>query len=446
MRLLFQFSFSGGLEPSIDLHFQKASTSTSNCRLTTLTCVWCGFATTIICSVSSVYIPLSLRAHLLIRKCRKNNTNCLCALTLCLVLGQKKRKNLKMEENKAEPQRLHSDSNGESINNSNNNNKRQCHGQTAAQDGEHKHHHASPPESAAKSPPRTVRVAVGQICSVNNADSNFSTCRQLAEQAAAGGAQLLALPECFHFMGEHFSQTLAASESLEGGSMRRYRELAAEFKLWLSLGGFQERVASPPTADDDAASNGDGSSHSSSNNKIHNTHVIIDSSGQLKSVYRKIHLFDAEVPGGPSLKESSYTVPGSSVALADSPAGVLGLSTCYDLRFPELYTSLASQGAQVLLVPAAFTVPTGRAHWEVLLRARAIETQTYVLAAAQVGQHNPKRASWGHSMIIDPWGKVLADAGDQCPAVVFADIDLAQVADIRQRMPVQSHRKLHLFR
>jgi predicted amidohydrolase len=208
--------------------------------------------------------------------------------------------------------------------------------------------------------------------------------------------------------------------------------------LWLSLGGFPEKIPSSQTTKRDDKGNG--------NEKVYNTHIVLDDKGDIKALYRKIHLFDVNIPNGPVLQESKYTAPGSEVVVIDSPIGRLGLSTCYDLRFPEMYEALVKKGAEVLLVPSAFTVLTGQAHWEILLRARAIETQCYVLASAQAGQHNEKRASYGHSLIVDPWGKVVEDAGGEAsPALVVAEIDLKRLYEIRAKIPVQLHRRQDVF-
>lgn len=205
--------------------------------------------------------------------------------------------------------------------------------------------------------------------------------------------------------------------------MQQYQSLARESKIWLSLGGFQEK--------------GSEEAH------ICNTHVVIDDAGNIRSTYRKIHLFDVDVPGGRSYKESSFTEPGKDiVALDSSPVGRLGLTVCYDLRFPELYQQLRFQHeAQVLLVPAAFTKITGQAHWEILLRARAIETQCYVIAAAQAGKHNDKRESYGDTLIIDPWGTVVGRLPDRVSTgIAVADIDLSLVDSVRTKMPIAKHR------
>lgn len=235
------------------------------------------------------------------------------------------------------------------------------------------------------------------------------------------------LPENFHYLGTHFSQSLALAEPIEGPEARsigRYRELARDCRVWLSLGGFQEKSPDP--------------------SRVRNCHVIVDDGGNIRAAYRKIHLFDVDVPGGATFRESGFTEPGSAaVVVPDSPIGTLGLSTCYDLRFPELYQHLAHDlGADVLLVPAAFTRPTGEAHWDALLRARAIETESYVIAAAQAGVHNEKRASWGHARVFAPWGELVATPEDpDAPGIAVAEIDLDQVRRVRERMPVAKHRK-----
>eukprot|EP00898_Chlorokybus_atmophyticus_P004356 jgi/Chlat1/4921/Chrsp31S04833 len=272
-----------------------------------------------------------------------------------------------------------------------------------------------------------VRVAVAQMTSTNKKEDNFHVCCRLAHDAAAAGCKLLCLPECHCFIGEQDGEALAAAEPLDGPSMGRYCALARDTKMWLSLGGFQETSADP--------------------SRLNNTHVLIDSEGHKVAVYRKIHLFDVDIPDGPRLMESKSTKAGSSLTVADSPAGRLGLSVCYDLRFPQLFQQLRfQQKAQVLLIPAAFTKPTGEAHWEVLLRARAIETQCYVLAAAQTGRHNAKRESYGHAMIIDPWGKVVAATEDPlATGLAIADLDLSLVDAVRMRMPVESHRRYDIY-
>jgi len=241
------------------------------------------------------------------------------------------------------------------------------------------------------------------------------------------------------------------AETLDGPSITRYRELAKENAIWLSLGGFHERAQ---TAEDGSCS------------KVYNTHLLIDNAGDIIETYRKIHLFDVAIPGGAILQESKSTTRGSAVTICPTPFGIIGLTTCYDLRFPELYQNLVEQGAEILLVPSAFTIPTGRCHWEILLRARAIETQCFVVAAAQVGTHNLKRASYGHSIIIEPFGAILAEAPkidasiDMAtppeertreaiaeldrrsePCMIIAELNFEAMRLIREKMPLAAHRE-----
>ena len=270
---------------------------------------------------------------------------------------------------------------------------------------------------------RKTKVAVAQMTSIGDTEFNFQTCSKLAEEAASQGAKMLFLPEAFSFVGSASEQTVAIAEPVTGHTISKYAALAKRLNLWLSLGGFQEVGPDPE--------------------HVYNSHLILTDNGEIAAIYRKIHLFSVDIiPKGPVLMESRYTAPGTGLITSDSPAGRLGLSTCYDLRFPELYQRLVfEKGAQVLLVPSAFTVPTGRAHWEVLLRARAIETQTYVIAAAQAGKHNEKRESYGHSLIIDPWGTIVGKLDDPlATGIAVAEIDLGELESIRQRIPIAVHR------
>ncbi|KAJ8540335.1 hypothetical protein K7X08_030254 [Anisodus acutangulus] len=269
----------------------------------------------------------------------------------------------------------------------------------------------------------SVRVAAAQMTSVNNLAVNFSTCSRLVKEAASAGAKLLCFPENFSFVGDLEGESLKIAEPLDGPIMRGYCSLARESSIWLSLGGFQEKGS------DDA--------------HLRNTHVLIDDNGNIRSTYSKMHLFDVDVPGGAVYKESSFTEAGKDIVVADSPFGRLGLTVCYDLRFPELYQQLRfNHDAQVLLVPAAFTTVTGQAHWEILLRARAIETQCYVIAAAQAGKHNEKRKSFGDTLIIDPWGTIVGRLSDRTSTgITVADIDFSLIDSVRAKMPVSKHRK-----
>mmetsp|Transcript_17172 Transcript_17172/g.23017 ORF Transcript_17172/g.23017 Transcript_17172/m.23017 type:complete len:433 (-) Transcript_17172:200-1498(-) len=247
------------------------------------------------------------------------------------------------------------------------------------------------------------------------------------------------------------------------------RAIARESGLWISGGGMHVSGApsSPPPPSLTATNEEKSSSTATPTpqySRVYNTHIIIDNAGKINCFYHKSHLFDVSIPGKVQLKESATTAPGTKLMICDSPLGRLGLSTCYDVRFPEMYVELVQRGgAEILLVPSAFTVPTGRAHWHTLLRARAIENQCYVLAAAQFGKHNERRESYGHSIAINPWGDILADAGgcdgpgttvtgnndddreevewnEKTPSIITCDIDLDFLQTIRERMPIQQHR------
>ncbi|XP_057423740.1 deaminated glutathione amidase, chloroplastic/cytosolic [Lotus japonicus] len=269
----------------------------------------------------------------------------------------------------------------------------------------------------------SVRVAAAQMTSINDLAANFTTCSRLVKEAALAGAKLLCFPEAFSFVGAKDGDSVRVAEPLDGPIMEKYCSLARDSSIWLSLGGFQEKGPDPE--------------------HLFNTHVIVDDTGKIISTYKKIHLFDVDVPGGRVYKESSFTEAGKDIVAVDSPIGRLGLSVCYDLRFPELYQLLRFQhGAQVLLVPAAFTKVTGEAHWEILLRARAIESQCYVIAAAQAGIHNEKRESYGDTLIIDPWGTVVSRLPDRSSTgFAVADIDLSLVDSVREKMPIAKQRK-----
>ncbi|KAF4351597.1 hypothetical protein F8388_003250 [Cannabis sativa] len=255
----------------------------------------------------------------------------------------------------------------------------------------------------------SVRVAAAQMTSINDLASNFATCSRLVKEAASAGAKMICFPESFAFIGAQDGESLKIAQPLDGPMMQQY---------W-----FQEK--------------GPDEQH------LFNTHVVIDDNGKIKSTYKKIHLFDVDIAGERSYKESNITEAGNNIVSVDSPVGRLGLTVCYDLRFPELYQQLRFQHeAQVLLVPAAFTVATGQAHWEILLRARAIETQCYVIAAAQTGKHNDKRQSYGETLIIDPWGTVVGRLTDRLSTgITVADIDFSLLDSIRTRMPIARHRK-----
>jgi predicted amidohydrolase len=267
-------------------------------------------------------------------------------------------------------------------------------------------------------------LAFGQMTAGGDVEQNVATCRSLAGAARDAGAALLVLPECFAFMGEHDDDTSKVAEPLEGALFDRYRALARAAGLWVCFGGFPEKA--------------DAAHH-------HNAHVVVDEKGAIRAVYRKIHLFDITLPNGAVYQESRHTTPGRELVVVDTPVGKLGLSVCYDLRFPELYRALAERGAEVLLVPAAFTATTGKEHWEPLLRARAIENECWVVAAAQTGRHNARRETYGHAMAIDPWGTVVAQCRDGT-GIATCRIERAWLDEVRRRIPVWQHRRPDLYR
>jgi predicted amidohydrolase len=262
-----------------------------------------------------------------------------------------------------------------------------------------------------------VRVAAVQLNSRNDKAANLETAERLVRAAAADGAGLVALPEKWNLLATG-EQLLAGAEPLDGPTLDVARGWARELGIHLLAGSIAERTAEA---------------------KASNTSVLIDPDGHDLAVYRKIHLFDVDA-GGVSYRESEHERPGSEVVTA--PLGELdaGLTVCYDLRFPELFRILAVRGAKLLTVPSAFTSATGRDHWDVLLRARAIENQAFVLAPNQVGEAPPHFDSYGHSAIVDPWGRILAQAGtEEC--FVAADLDLAAQDEVREALPSLANRR-----
>ena len=269
-----------------------------------------------------------------------------------------------------------------------------------------------------------MSVAVIQMVSQSDVPANLAQARQLLEQAAASGAALAVLPENFAAMGRRDMADIGRAEALgEGPILPWLKQTARDLKLWIVAG-----TLPLPPVDQPAA-------------KVHACSLLVDDRGETVARYDKLHLFDVDVADNRGrYRESDDYAYGSGVVVADTPVGRVGLTVCYDLRFPELYSELRAAGAELITAPSAFTAVTGAAHWDVLIRARAIETQCYVLAAAQGGAHPGPRETWGHAAIIDPWGRVLAQQ-DQGEAVLLAEIDSSEQASIRARMPVSSHRR-----
>ncbi len=260
------------------------------------------------------------------------------------------------------------------------------------------------------------------MTSTEDVDANMRTVRDLVSDAARRGAEVVVVPECFSYLGPEAGK-LEIAEALDGTGpiLEACRQIARDAGVDVVYGGFWEK--------------------SPSAGKVYNACVYIDAKGSVGPIYRKIHLFDVDLPDGTAILESETVVPGAETVVAETPFGPLGLSVCYDLRFPELYRRLVDKGAIALAIPAAFTLTTGKDHWHVLLRARAIEQQCYVLAAAQTGHHYGKRWSYGHALIVDPWGTVLAQCGEG-PGVAVAAIEPDRVAQVRNAVPSLRHRRL----
>jgi predicted amidohydrolase len=260
------------------------------------------------------------------------------------------------------------------------------------------------------------------MTSTDDVKANLAAAGQLLAEAAARGAELVALPENFAYLRRE-GLPVPCAQGLDGPFVAFLREQARRHQIWLIGGTLPEAVPGET--------------------RVHNTCVSVDPEGEVVAVYRKIHLFDVDLrtAGGDAFRESATVAPGDAVVVAETAFGGVGLSVCYDVRFPELYRAHAERGARFLCVPAAFARETGKDHWEVLLRARAIENQAFVLAPAQCGRHSPERASYGRSLIADPWGLVLARAGDR-PGVVVAECDPEEQDRVRAALPALRHRRL----
>jgi predicted amidohydrolase len=269
-----------------------------------------------------------------------------------------------------------------------------------------------------------MRAAAIQLNSTNDKARNLELAGRLVRDAARDGAELVVLPEKWNLLGAATELEAGAEELEDGASIGAAREWARELGIHLVAGSIAERVAGAE--------------------RLFNTSALIDPSGRLAAVYRKIHMFDVEV-GGVTYRESEHEQPGEEIVTASAGTVEIGLSVCYDLRFPELYRILAVRGARLITVPSAFTLATGRDHWEVLVRARAIENQAFLIAPDQVGEAPPHYSSYGRSMIVDPWGVVLAQAADhQC--FVAADLDLERQEQIRESLPSLANRRPQAYR
>jgi len=266
-----------------------------------------------------------------------------------------------------------------------------------------------------------TRIALFQSTTGIDPAANARALTEAVDQAASGGAEMLFTPEMSGLLDRESKRAAKALRLQEEDSvLAACREAARTHRIWLHVGSLAVLV-------DDG--------------KVANRSFLIDREGEVRATYDKLHLFDVDLPTGESWRESNVYSPGKGVVLVNgTPVGKLGLTICYDLRFPGLFARLAESDADVIAVPAAFTVPTGKAHWHVLLRARAIEAGLFVVAAAQVGHHEDGRTTFGHSLVIDPWGEVVLDMGEE-RGVGFADIDLKRISDVRSRIPALNHRR-----
>ncbi len=262
-------------------------------------------------------------------------------------------------------------------------------------------------------------AAAVQMNSLPDLEKNLAQAEDLIDLAVRQGAELIGLPENFSFLGDEIAKFEQAA-AIAQGSEKFLKTMAQRYQVTLLGGGFPVPA---PTG------------------KVYNTALLIDPNGEELSRYEKVHLFDVNLPDGNTYQESEAVSPGGQLppVYPSKELGHLGLSVCYDVRFPELYRHLSQMGAEVLFIPAAFTAYTGKDHWQVLLQARAIENTCYVIAPAQTGKHNSRRQSHGHAVIIDPWGIILADAGEQ-PGVAIASIEPSRLEQVRRQMPSLQHR------
>ncbi len=266
-----------------------------------------------------------------------------------------------------------------------------------------------------------MRAAVVQMHVEDNLEENLATAERLVREAAASGADIVVLPEVVDYMGA--DEGVAAIKSPVPGSVSdRFGNLARDLGIWLNAGSIHESIE----GDD----------------RIYNTSLLFGPNGDLLARYRKIHLYDVKIPGHVDALESAVVAPGEEIVTADIDGHTAGLAICYDVRFPELFRALADEGAELVFLPAAFTLFTGKDHWEVLIRARAIENQCYMLASGQQGRSKTGGATYGRSMIVDPWGTVLAVAPDG-EGFAMATLDFARLAEIRRNLPSLANRRLN---
>jgi len=262
-----------------------------------------------------------------------------------------------------------------------------------------------------------VRAACVQLSSGRKPAVNLEVARKFVREAASKGARLVTTPEMSNIIEPDYER-LVAEVGTEAADpfVTGFSEMARDLQIWLLLGSAALRQG----------------------DRLVNRSILFNPKGEAAARYDKIHMFDVDLPNGERYRESRRFAAGSQLSMAATPWGILGLTVCYDMRFPHLYRALAERGAQMISVPSAFTRPTGEAHWEILLRARAIETGSFIIAAAQCGEHESGRKTWGHSLIADSWGSIAGISGEE-PGVLIADIDLSQVEQSRSRIPALKH-------
>lgn len=273
------------------------------------------------------------------------------------------------------------------------------------------------PDAAPSAP--LFKAGLVQMCASRSVEANLTEVSRLVREAAAAGAQYVQTPEITTLMETDRARLFVAVRPEEGNpALAHLRALARELRIWLHVGSMAVAVSA---------------------DKLANRGFVISPEGRVAARYDKIHMFDVQLPNGDVYRESKNYRPGDQAVVADLPWGRLGVTICYDLRFPALYRTLAHAGASIMAIPSSFTVPTGKAHWHVLMRARAIETGSFVIAAAQGGQHEAGRSTYGHSLIVDPWGDVIAEIkGDQA-GVAVTTIDMGKVLEARGRIPSLTH-------
>jgi nitrilase len=268
-----------------------------------------------------------------------------------------------------------------------------------------------------------MKVAAIQMCSSDNVDDNLTSAAVLVKQAASQGAQLIVLPEMFALMTPSTTLKLALKEPLGQGKIQQFlAEQAKALHVWI-VGGTTPIAGNNP-------------------DKARASCLVYNTKGELAARYDKMHLFDVTLSNTETYNESDTIEMGDEVTVVATPAGKLGLAVCYDIRFPELFHAMVKQGADIFAIPAAFTQKTGEAHWEVLIRSTAIQNFSYIIAATQGGTHKSGRQTFGQALIVDPWGKILAQSEGLQPQVIYAEVDLAYLQQVRKSIPVQQHRRL----